>query len=304
MRHIRSTTTPSPHGFTLVELMVVIVIISILSALTLSGLAGARQRAKIDKTKSTIRKIHEIVMPQYESYLTRRLPNSIYTSGTNAIQRATDRLRAIRTVTLYEMPDSWNDVALSGTSPLLLSGTIPAYAFTGLPASYGAFRWSIRTTLTDDYPSSECLYMATSRFSGNAMENFRTDEIGDFDKDRAPEFADGWGRPIAFIRWPTGFVYPYSPIQSNLPADSHDPFDPFGIEKQATALTPLIYSAGVDGDGTDGYGLVTLAGRASWGDLSQIFSVTHNGQKPGHPKTANPDDYRDNITNHDLISKR
>ena len=65
MRHIRSTTTPSRNGFTLVELMVVIVIISILSALTLSGLAGARQRAKIDKTKSTIRKLHEIVIPQY-----------------------------------------------------------------------------------------------------------------------------------------------------------------------------------------------------------------------------------------------
>jgi len=303
MRPQRSTSTPSPHGFTLVELMVVIVIISILSSLMLAGLAGARQRAKVDKTKSTIRKIHEIVMPQYESYLSRRLPDSIYTSTTNARQRASDKLGAIRTLTLYEMPDSWADVALSGTSSQLSSGTIPSYAFSGLPVAYGAYRWGLRATLSDDYQSSECLYMAVSRYGAEAMENFRSDEIGDFDKDRAVEFTDGWGRPIAFIRWPIGFVYPYSPIQANSPVDAHDPFDPFRVEPQAFALTPLIYSAGADGDSADGYGLKTFDGWSSC-DRSQIFSVIDAGQKPGEPKNSTPNDYRDNVTNHDLMSKR
>lgn len=69
------------HAFTLVELMVVIVIIAILSALTLAGLAGARQRVKIDSTKNTIRKIHEVVMSQYESYSRRRVPATVVGVG-------------------------------------------------------------------------------------------------------------------------------------------------------------------------------------------------------------------------------
>jgi prepilin-type N-terminal cleavage/methylation domain-containing protein len=69
-------------GFTLVELMVVLVIIAMLASLTLGGLAGVRNRAKIDKTKSTIRKLHETLMPLYESYASRRVPGPISVVGT------------------------------------------------------------------------------------------------------------------------------------------------------------------------------------------------------------------------------
>ena len=61
-------------AFTLIELLVSLVILSILAGLSLSGLAASRQRSKIDKTRSTIRKLHEILMPQYESYLLRSIP--------------------------------------------------------------------------------------------------------------------------------------------------------------------------------------------------------------------------------------
>jgi prepilin-type N-terminal cleavage/methylation domain-containing protein len=72
-RRVASPALPGSRGaFTLIELMVVIVILAILASLTLSGLNGARQRAKIDKTRSTIRKLHEIVIPIYESYVEKR----------------------------------------------------------------------------------------------------------------------------------------------------------------------------------------------------------------------------------------
>jgi prepilin-type N-terminal cleavage/methylation domain-containing protein len=90
-------------AFTLVELMVTMVIIAMLASLTLAGLAGARQRAKIDKTRSTIRKINEIILPQYESYLTRRVP----VTGGDRTAIAQSRLLNKRRLMTLEMPDQW-----------------------------------------------------------------------------------------------------------------------------------------------------------------------------------------------------
>jgi len=63
----------SRAGFTLVELLVSLVIISILAAMTLSGLSAVRRRSREEATRTTIRKIHEIIVPQYESYLDKRI---------------------------------------------------------------------------------------------------------------------------------------------------------------------------------------------------------------------------------------
>ena len=47
-----------------------------------------------------------------------------------------------------------------------------------------------RATLLPAYESAECLQMIVVRggFAPDAVEQFRSDEIGDFDKDGAPEF--------------------------------------------------------------------------------------------------------------------
>jgi hypothetical protein len=289
-------------AFTLIELMVVTVLIISLAGLALAGMGVARQRAKIDKTKSTIRKLHEIIVPHYESYVRRRVP--LVLSSTNARLIAQARLERIRTLALYEMPDSWADVATTSgaTGTLTGSGTVPAYAWTATARSYASPSVAI---LDKQYPSSECLYAIVSRGVKDVevMEQFRNDEVGDVDQDSAPEFLDGWGRPIAFMRWPTGFVSPYSPIQIDDPIKRHDPFDPMRIEAAAFAVVPLIYSAGLDGGGSDGYGLVRVQ---SWSgrDMATVFAVTGaSGQRPGTPSPSAPTDYRDNITNHDLTTK-
>lgn len=289
-------------AFTLIELMVVTVLIISLAGLALAGMGVARQRAKIDKTKSTIRKLHEIIVPHYESYIRRRVP--LVLSSTNARLIAQARLERIRTLAMYEMPDSWVDVAIgSGTTGTLTGGgTVPAYAWTATARSYASPSVAL---LNEQYPSSECLYAIMSRGVKDVevMEQFRNDEVGDIDQDSAPEFLDGWGRPIAFMRWPTGFVSPYSPIQIDDPINRHDPFDPMRIEPAAFSMVPLIYSAGPDGGGTDGYGLVRVQ---SWSgsDMATVFAVLGaSSQRPGAPSSSAPTDYRDNITNHDLTTK-
>jgi hypothetical protein len=269
--------------------------------LTLAGLAGVRQRAKIDKTRSTIRKLHEIVVPQYESYVRRRVA---YPTGRNPRINAENRLISIRELLVREMPDAWGDVFPS------LADVPPEFQTSGPVRAYAAFRGGLPANVTATYGSSECLHMIVA-FGGAdpaAMEMFRADEIGDIDGDGAPEFHDGWGRPIAFFRWATGFR---SPIQG--PGIGHDAFDPLRLEPDAFSLTPLIFSGGPDEalndplGGEDGYALEridawlgpTFALRAS---LATIFARTNgDNQPPGTPKTTGGS--VDNITNHDMVTK-
>jgi len=306
-----------PAAFTLVELLVTMVIIAILAALMLAGFAGVRQGAKADKTRNTIRKIDAVIRPLYDSYRTRRVTVSM--SG--ATNRNYDQLlRDKRKLVVYEMPDQWSDVPSTGD---LSSSSLSATFKTAAVRSYAASRGSPNAL----FSSAECLYMIVERsgFEPDALEFFRSDEIGDTDKDGKKEFIDGWGRPIAFLRWAPGFT---SPIQKPDAVNGHDPLDPTGRDSTAYALVPLIYSAGPDGalgtptDDTIGYGLrqievgsdgkgwlssdrilVPASGTPLEGLCTSLKNLV-SGRRVGEvlPDTADTTAL-DNITNHDLTKK-
>ncbi len=338
------------HAFTLVELMVTMVIVAMLAALMLSGLAGARERAKADKTRSTIRKLNGIVIPQYESYLNRRVRQggaafgtSLWTSGTPpsyirsasptitpSTSAAANRLWGLRLLMALEMPDQWADVAPNVR--------IPSWAVTSAVARYAAFKASVGTPSTA-YESAECLAMMVMRggFDADAIESFRADEIGDVDQDQCPEILDGWGRPIGFIRWPTG--YPLPPQFKDVNANP-DPFDPIRVSQSIAypptlppsppqtdyGTTPLIFSGGADGaldplvtgtDPTPNYGGLAGTSDVIGGWVSTLIpsapmtipaTIASNRQvigsgtlRPGAPFDAAA--VTDNITNLDLLKK-
>lgn len=305
-----STTTPARRGFTLVELMVVLVIISILSALTLAGLAGARERAKIDKTKSTIRKLHEIAIPQYESYTKRR----VSVTGSDRITLAQARLKSLRRLLVTEMPDNWIDVQ-SNTATTPGSRAIKE-RFATLNVVGSKFA-TVRSGETDAsktygnlYANAETLFCIVSLggFTSDAMESFRSDEIGDVDSDKALEFLDGWNRPIMFIRWPAAFR---SIVQSGNAELEPDPLDPHQISGASSpspphdwSIMPLIYSGGpnnglMDPLGSeDGFG---ISSTKTFPPSDGLLTVCY-GNAAG--SITSPTAVRDNITNHDLMSKR
>jgi len=255
-------------AFTLIELLVTITIIGILAGISLGAIHYARVAAAEAKTKATIAKLNAIIMQRYESYRTRRVP-IIIPPNTSPKDAARMRLDAIRDLMRMEMPDRWSDVINPPLSPAVPEPALKrAYYQCYLQSSAGDAK-------IKENGGPECLYMIVSMGNPEAMEQFGQDEIGDVDGDGFPEFIDGWGMPISFLRWAPGFND--SDVQANIasswndpPAiaqrlaattNDHDPFDPqkVDVEQPENAanpssrkvptgwrLVPLIYSFGPD----------------------------------------------------------
>jgi prepilin-type N-terminal cleavage/methylation domain-containing protein len=277
-------------GFTLLELMVAFTIVAILAGLSVAGLAAARLRAKIDKTKLTIQKIHAIVMPQYEEYLRHRVPLTAVPA--TRIQLAQDNLQWIRRMIIREMPDTWADVQLN---PAAVT-SLPAAFQTAPVFAYASSKTAANTVPNPPNSGAECLYLIVTRGRGDpeAMQQFHATEVGDTDGDGSPEFLDAWARPITFIRWAPGL--PPTPLQKPIAAQFPDPFDPLRVDSAGFALIPLIVSSGPDGN--LGLNPAPVAGWDSQPSLTTIVSLV--SPQPGFPTSAA--DAADNITNHDLVA--
>ncbi len=267
-RDLSSRHIPSAQAFTLVELMVVIVIISILASLMLAGLNTATRLAKISRTESTIRKIHEIIMPQYETYTRRNIqtypPDSsdLVAGGANMNISAAITLVAKRRMQALEMPERWTDVAClsnstdsfkscNDTTPIMYADRVTPISkrFKNIFNEHQK-RLSPQSLLDSSNleHTAECLWMGVMQ-GGYAdpgiVAHFRDDEFGDTNKNGAREFVDGWGKPINFLRWAPGFTSRYQ--SADMSSQSHDSFDPRRVDPFATNnLVPLIYSAGPD----------------------------------------------------------
>ena len=290
-------------GFTLVELLIVITIIGILAGLSLGALSAARETARISKTKSTIAKLDLLVQQHYDSYRTRRV--TVYRiTGTQAVPFGTPqrlsgflgnpkwvakiRLHAIRDLMRMEMPDRWSDVVPRGPATnedlhtptwytlvddaenAILDGSGNPYIFAVRRPSLTARYYRHGPMTNGDHETAECLYFWLTSAIPDAREQFAENEIGDGDGDGWPEFHDGWGNPIEFLRWAPAFedsdIQQYVPFsatwddrRSASEAD-HDPFDtrkldiipdpdlgPTSPPRGGWQLVPLIYSAGPDG---------------------------------------------------------
>jgi prepilin-type N-terminal cleavage/methylation domain-containing protein len=253
-----------PRGVTLIELLITMVIMAIISAAILGTARAAMESARRSRTKSTITKINTLLMERWDSYSTRRVEvspaivsaiNALYPAQISSAERgqmmADARLLALRELMQMEMPDRWSDVInqpvedVADQSPSnffqpKMLAAVPAVAQTYYRRLVNMHKDvngdQITGNMARDNQSAECLYLTImyATGEGEARTHFLPQDIGDTDGDGAPEFLDGWGNPIFFVRWPAGFVS-NSPLMTGDPEVDHDPFDPL---RRDIATTP------------------------------------------------------------------
>lgn len=306
-RHAEPTQGKSRRlSFTLVELLISVALIALLASTTMMALYGVTEHAKETRTRAQIAKLHELIMAKWEMYSTRPVRLSLPASTTPraALQL---RLLALRETMRMELPDRVTDL-VDNPVVLINPGPPPTPAPPSLWKSYrrsvsatlGNTNWYLSPQPTDPpaaagkwsyvHQGSECLYLILSFIregDSSGLDFLQASEIGDTDGDGMKEVLDGWGRPIAFLRWAPGFATNPGPdggwgvfnvdddndgtvdnlgevgwpgsddasdIQSRNASSSPDPFDPLRVDGRATyALFPLIFSAGKDGN----YGVET-----------------------------------------------
>ncbi len=271
-------------GVTLVELLVVATIVAILAAMILVALNATRSKAREEKTRAMITALKGIIDAKAESYRTRRVP--INTSGMDPRPAAQARLAAVRDLMRMEMPDRSTDIS---------NGPV-----TGIPRPSVSIAYQQRTGGADlgAYASAECLYMIVTMSCGeDARKSFSDRDIGDVDNDGFPEYLDGWGNPIKFLRWAPAFTD--SQVQTGDAVDQHDPFDKMKLEDGAYKLVPLVYSAGRDGI----YDINVESAHAYNGNPysanigAPIDSANQSATVPNEPANGSLDHY-DNIHSH------
>jgi prepilin-type N-terminal cleavage/methylation domain-containing protein len=269
---------PIPHfplGVTLVELLITMVIITIISAAVLGTASAAMENAREKRTQGLVTRIHGLLTERLESYSSRRVDISPFiindiedkyrrqqTTGVTGVIRgqmmADARLLGLRELIKYEMPDRWSDVfnqPLQRSNPQNTPANNLPTVLGSIPALARVYQRRLASLNPDAdieeivaNEGAECLYLTVMYATGDgeARTMFSDQDIGDTDGDGAPEFLDGWGNPIHYIRWPAGFTP--SPLMSADAEGDHDPFDMYRRDSPLIATNtqpvPDVYLAG------------------------------------------------------------
>lgn len=282
------------YGFTLVELLMVLATISILAAILVPSIASLVGIAKNSATRTTMTKIDGLLKSRNEAFERRWGGNDAHTL---ARIHNTQEWHHAATFTQADGSPVNQNQRLILARKLLYARNNPETRvdLQGQP-------WNLPAARVANMDNSEILYymlMLSPDAETIGHDAFIASEVADIDDDNNPEFVDAWRNPIHWWRWPT-LVYHAQIDASGTPVEPHqvytsaiirpipasdltrDPHDPLRLmlsvrgfadafHQPATALRPLVMSAGPDGAfGIDDSGDIATQWSASLTDSDNV----------------------------------
>ena len=203
-------------AFTLIELLIVIAIIATLATLSLVASMHFLNTARVAATRTTIKKIDELVNTRLTAYQSSLDPRQL-DGGARVDSEIFRKYRG------YVGDSALGRKRLTVKFFGMTHGEVPLFG-NNQPASWAtADLNSVDLSKNPDYVSAndtnpttnnpEMLYhflINGPTFGATPVDKdaFTTAEVGDLDGDGLPEFIDAWGQPIRFYRWPTRLLRP------------------------------------------------------------------------------------------------
>jgi prepilin-type N-terminal cleavage/methylation domain-containing protein len=336
-------------AFTLIELMVVVVIIVLLAALASTAYFGAMQSAREVRTIGIITKLDAAISDIYETYEFRfehiedaleDIPKE--TSGVDSSRTrfkndislmSESEITELKRKFMYdlmrmEMPSIRQEVEDGPKEIEVVAGRKYKLAESAVQKVYQSILADPKVTSTPTSlgtSSAELLYLIIANLDPEALENFTASEISDTDNNGLSEFIDGWGRPIAFLRFAPGFTDTdrqpdIKKVDSSLTAKKfnlrdfnvidtldgitvtipnsnitkakdliinrwQDPFDPDMLNGKSWFLYPVVVSAGRDGK----FGIVMARKAPSAETPASLYDPFSAGALVGSPYDPDPD---------------
>jgi prepilin-type N-terminal cleavage/methylation domain-containing protein len=208
-------------AFTLIELMVVVVIIVMLAMLASTAYFGAMQSAREVRTIGIIAKLDAAISDIYETYEFRfeHIENALDPSSRSAFDSNLTSMSEVDLTKLkrklmydlmrMEMPSTRQEALEPPSTSITIQSVNYRLANSAVQQVYHDIINSAgasSSTPSFATESAELLYLIIANLDPEALENFTASEIGDTDGNGLSEFIDGWGRPIAFLRFAPGFI--------------------------------------------------------------------------------------------------
>lgn len=223
-------TRKTKHGFTLVELMLVITIIAIITALGLTVYNGAEEDALINRTKSQIERISNVINTKLEEFVYRIPPIRLDPATYSLEEIRLINLAAKEELLRVEFPTRSNDL-LNDTDgadaistpfssppapaqylfPLNALDNPTSYDWANFPEPQMVVRYRAKMgmpTNGEDFGSdwspthdgAELLYailsLMTLETGDSALSILRANQFADTDDDGYPEVIDAFGDPL------------------------------------------------------------------------------------------------------------